>query len=407
MSAETTVTRIPIEALVEAEGVIAQTITAPDGSFTIPEGIDISTMKHSLRRMIGKMREFGIEHAYVKRIEELSNSDIESIIERVDAANICSVIEKDVASSVIDSISDLFNDFKRMQREFIDAETHGDKLGLRSLEQLMNLANELADSITHEPSVIFSLGKVRVPSDDVLIHSFNVGVISGFIAHKMNRSDGVFLRKMVVGGLLHDIGKVAIPPEILDKPGRLTQDEFEVIKKHPMLGVKLAVKNGVTDSDIVATIGSHHEKWTGKGYPHGTSGSDIPVPARIAAVADVFDAITAHRTYKPPMSGRGAVSLILNGSHDHFDPRIVRELLIGLGLYPPGSIVTLSDGRRAIVVACGGQDLMRPVVMIQSAVPGRDGDASEFIDLKGSDIRIEKFLGFGAKRDIPLHRRGR
>lgn len=404
MSAETTVTRIPIEALVEAEGVIARAITAPDGSFTIPEGIDISTMKYTMGRMIGKMREFGIEHVYIKRIEELSNSDIESIIERVDAANICSVIEKDVASSVIDSISELFNDFKRMQREFAESGMYDDEQELHSLEQLMNLGNELAESIKGEPSVLFSLGKVKATTEDVLIHSFNVGVMSGFLANRLHPSDGAFLRKMVVGGLLHDIGKTYIPPEILDKPGRLTKDEFEVIKKHPMLGVQLAVKNGVTDSDIIATIGSHHEKWTGKGYPHGTRGSDIPEPARIAAVADVFDAITAHRTYKPPMSGRGAVSLILNDSHDHFDPKIVREMLVGLGLYPPGSIVTLSDGRRAIVVACGGHDLMRPIVMIQSLVPGRV-DGTEFIDLKDSDTRIEEFLGFGAKRDIPLHRR--
>jgi HD-GYP domain-containing protein (c-di-GMP phosphodiesterase class II) len=194
------------------------------------------------------------------------------------------------------------------------------------------------------------------------------------------------------------MGKAKIPLNILHKPAPLSADEFEVMKKHPNFGMAMALKIGVHDPVIIAVIGGHHEKWSGKGYPKGVKGTDIPEPARISAVADVFDALTARRVYKNSMSSRNAITMILKDSGVHFDIKVARELLVSLGLYPPGSIVALSDGRMGFVVSGGGKDLIRPVVFIKNE---DKSDVPLFINLKNEpNICISQYIGHSEKRDI-------
>jgi HD-GYP domain-containing protein (c-di-GMP phosphodiesterase class II) len=197
------------------------------------------------------------------------------------------------------------------------------------------------------------------------------------------------------------MGKAKISPAVLNKPGALSQSEFKEMKRHPVLGMMLAMNSGVRDEEILAVIGCHHEKWSGKGYPMGRSGMDIPLSARITAVADVFDALTAKRVYKNPMSSRNAISIILKDAGEHFDLPIARELLVSLGLYPPGSIVALSDGRTGIVVSGSGKDLIRPVIMIKHPVRADNSIAPTFIDLKtAGGLRILNYLGHAEKREL-------
>jgi putative two-component system response regulator len=125
---------------------------------------------------------------------------------------------------------------------------------------------------------------------------------------------------------LHDVGKIAIRDSILQKPGRLTSEEFEEMKKHAMFGVKIIerIENGDTDSDFLkyAKIfaGTHHEKWDGTGYPFGLAGEKIPLLGRLMAIADVYDALTSQRPYKEPFSHEKAVAIIKEGKGSHFDP---------------------------------------------------------------------------------------
>ena len=252
-----------------------------------------------------------------------------------------------------------------------------------------------------QPSVAFSLGRVREADEYTFVHSFNVAVLTGFLANKLFPDNKEFLQKMITGGLLHDMGKAKISPAVLNKPGALSQEEFKEMKRHPVLGMTLAINSGIRDEEILAVIGCHHEKWSGKGYPMGRRGMDIPLSARITAVADVFDALTAKRVYKNPMSSRNAISIILKDAGAHFDLSIARELLVSLGLYPPGSIVSLSDGRTGIVVSGSGKDLIRPVVMIRNSHKKDASNAPTFIDLKSAGgLRISSYLGQAEKREL-------
>ena len=145
--------------------------------------------------------------------------------------------------------------------------------------------------------------------------------------------DDYFISLMYTLAPMHDIGKILVPDDVHKKPGRLTPEEFELMKLHASLGGKVVseVLDGITDEDYLAFASDiatgHHEKWNGSGYPFGLKGEEIPLPARIMAIADVFDALTSERCYKQPMPFEDAVEVIREGSGTHFDPKLVDVFL--------------------------------------------------------------------------------
>jgi HD-GYP domain-containing protein (c-di-GMP phosphodiesterase class II) len=157
------------------------------------------------------------------------------------------------------------------------------------------------------------------------------------------------LTALGVGLLLHDIGKLAVPGEILRKPGPLTDDEWAAMRAHPTLGVQILLKADRISPLARAVVRSHHERWSGGGYPDGHSGSQIHQFARIAAVADVFDALTSNRYYRTALPAHEAYEFISARGGRDFDPEVVDVFQAFVSPYPPGTRVTLSDGRGAIV----------------------------------------------------------
>jgi HD-GYP domain-containing protein (c-di-GMP phosphodiesterase class II) len=157
------------------------------------------------------------------------------------------------------------------------------------------------------------------------------------------------------------------------------------MKKHSVFGEELAIANGVNDPRTLAVIRGHHERYGGNGYPDAFAKEQIRMEARIAAVADVFDALTAKRVYKEPMESRAAVSIMLENMVEHFDPQVLRALLVSIGLFPPGTGVELSDGSLGVVVGARGNDLMRPEVMLHIDRMGRKTEGVEIIDLSQSE----------------------
>jgi HD-GYP domain-containing protein (c-di-GMP phosphodiesterase class II) len=163
--------------------------------------------------------------------------------------------------------------------------------------------------------------------------------------------------------LLHDVGKLALPSSLIQKQDNLTQDEWELVRSHPRLGLELL--RGDDFSPIVkAIVLRHHERWDGSGYPDGKRGSEIHEMARIAAVADVYDAITSERLYRAAQPPHVGVRTILEGSGTQFDPDVVSVFARLVAPFPPGVEVTLSTGRRAVVVSVPEEALDRPTVRI-------------------------------------------
>ena len=189
-------------------------------------------------------------------------------------------------------------------------------LGL--LRHATRLSRRLLDS---NLSLIRSLGNAVAKRDsDTDAHNYRVTLYAVALAEKLHWPKGE-IAHLIAGAFLHDVGKIGIPDHILLKPGKLTEDEFEIMKTHALLGLDIVAGNAWMNAAPV--IRSHHERFDGSGYPDGLSGLEIPRGARLFAVVDVFDALVSARPYKVPLPFETALALIENESGRHFDPEIV------------------------------------------------------------------------------------
>ncbi|MEA2422763.1 MAG: hypothetical protein QOF55_1862, partial [Thermoleophilaceae bacterium] len=190
------------------------------------------------------------------------------------------------------------------------------------------------------------------------------------------------LARLGLGLLLHDIGKLIVPVDILNKPGRLDEAEWELMRAHPRAGVEM-LRSDLISPLVKVVVRSHHERWDGGGYPDGLSGESIHQLARIAAAADVYDAVTSERVYasaRPPDMG---VQIVLDGAGRAFDPDVVDVFRRVVPPYPPGCEVLLTDGRRGVVASASPEDLTRPVVRVGWNAGGRQVAPYE-VDLRES-----------------------
>ena len=379
--------RVKVSDLATRGGVLAEDVLSGSGAVLLPAGADLTLMEKSIGTVITKLQNENVEWVLLKPHQPFSADDIDRIVEKI-YPNDDALLDLDETRKIVKQVDDLFQVIRK--QDFTP----------EIVAPLTNMGKELAEGIVKNPSVAFSLGRVHNVDEYTFVHSFNVAAMTGFLAHVLYPNDSKYVERIVIGGLMHDIGKAQIPIEVLNKPGPLDNEEFAIMKKHPQLGLDMALAAGVTDNDILDVIIGHHEKWSGRGYPKGLAGEQIPKAARIGAVADVFDALTAQRVYKKGMPPKIALNIILADSVLHFDPAMVRGLLVGMGLYPPGSLVMLSNGAIAIVISSGGTDLISPVVSLQEDPKGKVYETPEFLDLKASDLYIVKHLGSYQKRAI-------
>jgi putative nucleotidyltransferase with HDIG domain len=184
------------------------------------------------------------------------------------------------------------------------------------------------------------------------------------------------------GSILHDIGKAKVPLDILNKPDRLTESEFSVIKQHPNYGVEVVTRDNIDDEIIKEVILHHHEDFDGSGYPDRIGGQEMKKYASIVAVADFYDALTSKRVYKEVITPPDAIKMIFNLSGKKFDPRVVNHFVKTVGIYPVGSLVELNDHRIASVVSFSKNDLLKPVVKVLNT------DKQEIISLADSKLYI-------------------
>jgi len=191
---------------------------------------------------------------------------------------------------------------------------------------IINLAHKLVASSTRlldsNLETLETLGSAIAQRDsDTSSHNYRVTIYSVRIAEAAGLSTRT-IKTLIKGAFLHDVGKIGISDSILLKPGRLTEDEFEVIKTHVNIGHEIA-KRSLWLSDALEVVGYHHEKVNGHGYPEGLEGEEIPISARIFAIADVFDALTSRRPYKEPFSFDKAMSILEESRGSHFDPELL------------------------------------------------------------------------------------
>lgn len=242
--------------------------------------------------------------------------------------------------------------------------------------------------------------QVRYPDFDTYTvgHSVRVATLAVFIGTTLGLQEKALL-DIGTAALLHDVGKSRIGEEILFKPGRLTEEEMAEMKKHASFGAEILLEQGnATDLDIAAAWG-HHIRFDGSGYPESPGWLVTHPITALLRICDVFEALTAIRPYKHPLSPQQAYSIML-ADKGSFHLGLLAHFMAVIGLYPPGNLVTLSDGRKAIVIATGRQ-LDRPLVEIQSgSSPGDDAGSLEGLrlDLAGPEHRGLSITGLELNR---------
>lgn len=179
------------------------------------------------------------------------------------------------------------------------------------------------------------------------------------------------LTQLGTGLLLHDIGKIALPASVLNKPGKLDNEEWQLMRRHPITGVELLPGDGI-GARAKSVIRSHHERWDGAGYPQGIAAEQISQFARIASVADVFDAVTSERPYATAAPQHVGVKIVKDGAGSAFDPEVAEVFLEVIAPYPPGSPIALADGRVGVVVSAPPGRFELPLVRVHRDSGGRE-----------------------------------
>jgi HD-GYP domain-containing protein (c-di-GMP phosphodiesterase class II) len=246
------------------------------------------------------------------------------------------------------------------------------------LDATVRLTEHLADLIADDPAQALLLTTVKSYDEYTYHHMVNVCILTLALARAIGlpRERAIALG---IGGLLHDVGKVKVPQEVLQHDGALDEEQWRQIRRHPIDGAGLIL---VTTRDplhpAVSVVLEHHAAFDGSGYPSLSGHRSPSLPARLVAVADSFDALTSKRSYRKPEERRQALSLLQAGAGRSYDPRVVRTFVRLLGVFPVGSLVQLSEGEIAVVVRNHERLLARPTVRV---ILDRHGDEAEPIEI--------------------------
>jgi len=227
-------------------------------------------------------------------------------------------------------------------------------------EQCLPIVEDISRSVLRNPGALVSLARLKTADDYTYLHSVAVCALMVALGRKLGLDEAA-CREAGLAGLLHDMGKAAMPIEILNKPGKLTDEEFAIIRTHPERGAELLRGGaGVTELALDVCL-HHHEKIDGSGYPHRLVGDAISLHARMGAVCDVYDAVTSNRPYKAGWDPAESIARMASWK-GHFDRTVFAAFVKSLGIYPTGSLVRLTSGRLAVVHEQNPADVTTPTV---------------------------------------------
>lgn len=318
--------------------------------------------------IIEKLEKLNIEFVYVHSEmvsrEEVDFSESEPVFDRLDDEKALNYN----FNKMVDKIKNIFNDLK---------------FGVAEIKSEMDGAlDPLLHGILSNNNILSSLRCMKYDDDYTLKHSVNVGLLSAMIGKWYGLNDKQ-VDELSLAGTLHDIGKSKIPRYIINKPGELTSQEFGIAQQHAIYGYEILKETRAFSEEICEGVLYHHERFNGSGYPQGLKGKNIPLYARIIALADVFDALTSDKVYQGKISPFLAADIIKSMSFEELDPEISNMFLKKIAEFYVGNKVLLSTGEEGEVIYLNKFNLTKPLVQV--------GD--KFVDLSmKAEIKIKEVL---------------
>ena len=289
-------------------------------------------------------------------------------------------------SQEIDVANRLHKQGKHLQKTLLNSV----KKGLPFDESIpKEFAQEMVGSIDRNADALLCLTKIREKDDYLLEHSLNVAILLA----NFGKSIGMPKKEvedLAHAGFLHDLGKIKIPDEILHKPGRLTDEEMDVMRDHVKYGIETLEETGIAPS-LIRTVSEHHERLDGLGYPFGKKAEEISREGRMIAIVDVYDALTADRVYKPGMPSQKALQILLKDCPAKYDHELLQRFIKCMGIYPVGSLVKLTNERIGMVTEQNESAPLKPVVRVFYSTRGNHYIEAKDLNLNSdTTVKIEK-----------------
>ena len=338
--------------LLEEGMIIDQSIKDGSGRILVARGSQVD------EELIAKLKRFGINGLYIREETdeeewELMQTAAPETVQKIEELTVKDRVKVKLSESVKQRVSEGIS--------FLYSNTDSNEL----TDVTKNIAGELMKAITDNDALAVDIGTLKVSDEYTFKHSVDVATMAMVVAKKYGLSEtDVF--DIGVAGLLHDIGKSRISKELLNKPGKLTEEEFRHMKQHSVYGYNIIKDKNELKEPIKLAVLQHHEKTNGTGYPFGVDSSKICNFAKILTVLDIYDALVTDRPYKEAYSPRDAVEMIMAMTSE-LDMKAMKSFLGSVILYPVDSIVNLSNGEKAKVVENYADSILRPkVVGIQS-----------------------------------------
>lgn len=303
--------------------------------------------------------------------------------------------------------------FKREMREMVQAQTVARANISRVMEDVRMgksldtqdtkaAVTQMVSAISASPNSMLWLSNLREKHERTAGHCLNTAILSIAFGKHIGLSD-TDLNILGQGAMLHDIGKVRVPPAVLDKPGPLTEEERQLVRKHPMDGEAVLKLTRQLPDKVLEIVRSHHERLDGKGYPDGLAGDAVPLGAKIIGIVDTYDSLTSDSPYRPASTAADALRVLRTECADAYGKDMIQEFIRCLGIYPIGSLVECNNGALAVVVSSTQASRLKPVIMVVRDERGKDTKPRMLLSLATMNDDLVSRWGIKGNADPRKH----
>ncbi|MCW9028267.1 MAG: HD-GYP domain-containing protein [Kangiella sp.] len=328
-------------------------------------------------------------HTYYKIIEDLSN--------RKQLYPKLNFRPKEASQSLRQELKKIKSTFDRSYTHIYQLMSDVQRDSKIDIEGSKELVSHTVDSILRNETAMFWLSKIKHQDEYTSEHCVRVGILAIAFGKYLQLSREN-LEALGMCGMLHDVGKMKVPQDILNKPASLSPEEFAEVKKHTLLGYEFLKNHGGIDEQICAVARNHHERMNGDGYPRNVESQLLSLYDRIIAIVDSYDAMTSDRCYHKGIPASQALSVLYKEQTNHYDAELVQQFIHMVGIYPVGSLVEMNNGQLAIVLSVNEDHKLEPVIELLTDIEGNRiqpiaTDLSRHpSDSEGNILRIKRAL---------------